>query len=366
MAETSRLSQRVASTIGNRSCLRTPRGSRSRRTARETMIEFGSSRAREPGELGKHDPSSELTTDGASDYMPAWSPSGDALVFVSERSESRTSLYQLELSAEEPAPLPVELLAFEQPIASPSYSPDGTRIALRVLDIGTAGADAMREAPTASRLVLVPTAGVVDAGLAEDLEGPDDVFPFRAEWASATVLVYTAAGQLWRQDLAAPESAASAVPFEVSVTLDRPSYKRRKVEIRDGATARVRGLVRPVLARDGSKIAFAALGDVGPCLLRCLLRVGCLWRSLATSTSTAIRSGRPTHARSSTAPIAAARWTCGSKMLMGRSQTAADASRWIRARSFLPRGRPTEPASPMWMNVRGCTCCRSSPGRTKC
>ena len=106
----------------------------------------------------------QLTTDGASDYMPAWSPSGDALVFVSERSESRTSLYQLELSAEEPAePLPVELLAFEQPIASPSYSPDGTRIALRVLDIGTAGADAMGEAPTASRLVLVPTAGVVDA-----------------------------------------------------------------------------------------------------------------------------------------------------------------------------------------------------------
>ena len=204
----------------------------------------------------------QLTTDGASDYMPAWSPSGDALVFVSERSESRTSLYQLELSAEEPAPLPVELLAFEQPIASPSYSPDGTRIALRVLDIGTAGAAAMGEAPIASRLVLVPTAGVVDGGLAEDLEGPDDVFPFRAEWASATVLVYTAAGQLWRQDLAAPESAANAVPFEVSVTLDRPSYKRRKVEIRDGATARVRGLVRPVLARDGSKIAFAALGDL--------------------------------------------------------------------------------------------------------
>ena len=210
----------------------------------------------------------QLTTDGASDYMPAWSPNGDVLVFVSDRSESRAALYQLELSAEEPAPSPVELLAFEQPIASPSYSPDGTRIALRVLDIGTAGADAMGAAPIASRLVLVPTDGVGvgvgggDGGVAEDLDGPDDVFPFRAEWASASALVYTAAGQLWRQDLAALGSAPSAVPFEVPVTLDRPSYERRKVEIRDGTTSRVRGLVRPVLARDGSKIAFAALGDL--------------------------------------------------------------------------------------------------------
>ncbi len=202
----------------------------------------------------------QLTTDGASDYMPAWSPDGDALVFVSDRSESRTALYQLELSAAEPVPSPVLLLAFEQPIASPSYSPDGTRIALRVLDIGTARADAMGAVPIASRLVLVPT-DVDGGGVAEDLDGPDDVFPFRVEWASASALVYTAAGQLWRQDLAAPGSAR-AVPFEVPVTLDRPSYERRKVEIRDGATARVRGLVRPVLARDGSKIAFAALGDL--------------------------------------------------------------------------------------------------------
>ncbi|PPR20500.1 MAG: Protein TolB, partial [Alphaproteobacteria bacterium MarineAlpha10_Bin2] len=43
---------------------------------------------------------------------------------------------------------------------------------------------------------------------------------------------------------------------------DRPSYERRRVKIGDGTTAQVRGLVRPVLARDGSKIAFAALGDL--------------------------------------------------------------------------------------------------------
>ena len=203
----------------------------------------------------------QLTTDGASDYMPAWSPDGDALVFVSDRPESRMALYQLELSAAGPAPSPVLLLAFEQAIASPAYSPDGTRIALRVLDIGVAGADAMGAAPISSRLVLVPTNGDGSGGV-EDLDGPDDVFPFRVEWASASALVYTAAGQLWRQDLAAPGSALSAVPFEVPVTLDRPSYERRKVKIGDGTTAQVRGLVRPVLARDGSKIAFAALGDL--------------------------------------------------------------------------------------------------------
>lgn len=203
----------------------------------------------------------QLTTDGASDYMPAWSPNGDALVFVSERSEGGMALYELDLSPEKPALPPVLLLVFEQPIASPSYSPDGTRIALRVLDIGSASADAMGDAPVASRLVLVLTSGD-GVGSVEDVDGLEDVFPFRAEWVSASALVYTAAGQLWRQDLAAVGSAPSAVPFEVPVTLDRPAYERRKVEIRDGATALVRGLVRPVLAWDGSKIAFAALGDL--------------------------------------------------------------------------------------------------------
>ena len=47
------------------------------------------------------------------------------------------------------------------------------------------------------------------------------------------------------------------------MTLDRSPYRRRDVDlIEDGEELPVRGIVRPVVSPDGSKIAFAALGDI--------------------------------------------------------------------------------------------------------
>ena len=127
-----------------------------------------------------------LTRHEANDFMPAWSPSGDAIAFVSER-DSEPALYRLEpgLDGE-----PSRLASFDGRIAAPSWSPNGSRITLRLLELGSMSADALGPAPESSRLVLVS----VDSGEVVDVLTPEDVFPFRTEWSGDTEIVYNRGG----------------------------------------------------------------------------------------------------------------------------------------------------------------------------
>ena len=194
------------------------------------------------------------TTHEDDDYMPEWSPGGDAIAFVSER-DAGSSLYRLEIGG---GGEPAQLAHFDAPIAAPSWSPDGARIAVRVLEVGPLSADALGAATESSRLVLVS----VDGGEIVDVPTAEDVFPFRAEWPAESEIVYTAAGRLWRQPLDT-DAEAVTIPLEARVSLDRPSYRRRDaVLVEDGEAVPVRGIVRPVVSPDGSRIAYAALGDI--------------------------------------------------------------------------------------------------------
>ncbi len=192
----------------------------------------------------------QVTTASADDFMPAWTPGGDSLVYVSDRDRDGSSLYRKSFGSEDVE----ELVArFDDEIASPSVSPDGSRIVLRALEMS---ADLAGPRATASRLVMVPAATAPSARLAS----PPDVFPFRVEWVSNEEILYTANGALWQQRLG---GEPTRIPFEASVILNRPSYRRRAYEFPEHRERRdVRGFVRPVVAPVFSTLAFAALGDI--------------------------------------------------------------------------------------------------------
>lgn len=197
-----------------------------------------------------------ITDHAANDFMPSWSPTGQELAFVSERDPNgATGLYRVVARAREE---PASIGSFASPIASPSFSPDGKLLAVRVLELEEASAGAMGRAAKASRLAVVPVTG----GEPRFLGTPEDVFPFRASWSSRSDLLYTAGGSLWQQSVS-PGATPVKIPFQVEVTLDRPSYGRRPVDFPRGRERRpVRGLVRPVVAPDHSLVAYTALGDL--------------------------------------------------------------------------------------------------------
>ncbi len=200
-----------------------------------------------------------ITDHQANDYQPTWSPDGKEIAFVSERDPNGAmGLYRVAARAAGVGEKPTAVASFSSPIASPSFSPDGKRLSVRVLELESTSAGAMGQAARASRLAVVSATG----GEPRFLETPDDVFPFRAGWPSANEVLYSAAGSLWKQSLSDGASPVK-VPFHVQVTLDRPAYERRTVAFPQGRERRrVRGLVRPVVAPDNSLIAYTALGDL--------------------------------------------------------------------------------------------------------
>jgi Tol biopolymer transport system component/imidazolonepropionase-like amidohydrolase len=205
----------------------------------------------------------QVTKHEANDSMPAWTPAGDEIVFVSDRNVEgenersvATRLYRVPARG---GAEPVLVASFDGAIASPSVSPDGKLVALPVLEFGAASADAMGRAADSSRLAVVPFPA---GGEPRFLAAPEDVFPFRAQWSGRTELVFTARGSLWRQSVQ-EGSQAARIPFEATVSLDRPAYQRRAPDFPEGRErSPVRGLVRPVLAPEGTRIVYAALGDL--------------------------------------------------------------------------------------------------------
>ncbi len=201
----------------------------------------------------------QLTRHEANDYMPAWSPDGRSIVFVSERGAGEASeLYRIDLGEGREES---RVASVNGALASPSFSPDGRRIAVRLLERDAMGIKGSRfDQGRASKLVVIPI-DEADGELAR-LGSMDDVFPFRPQWLSDEELMFTADGRIWKLGLS-EDSFASSVPFEIQVTLDRPDYRRRATPLPvAGALQQARGIVRPVVSPDESMIAFAALGDL--------------------------------------------------------------------------------------------------------
>lgn len=174
-----------------------------------------------------------VTTHPANDSMPAWSPDGRDIAFVSDREARGIYARRVDTGAE-------RLLAGDKAVLyTPSWTPDGTTVAYVAVD------------GPATRLMVGGS----------NIAGPqEDVFPFRASWASPTELLYTADGVVKRRARAGGE--ARTVPFTAEVAFTRTPYTLRAREFSPEGPQPVRGLMHPAISPDGAAIVFAALGDL--------------------------------------------------------------------------------------------------------
>jgi len=147
----------------------------------------------------------QVTNDASNESMPAWSRDGREIAFVSDRPSS-PGIWIIDASGQERVVQKTAGATF-----APSWSPDG-KLLYNVLE------------GTQSRLMLD---GV-------SVSNDEDVFPFRAQWLSATEFLYTADGKIKRR---APGSPPRIVDFTAALDFNRTSFTPKRRDF-DSTTSR--------------------------------------------------------------------------------------------------------------------------------
>lgn len=221
------------------------------------------------------------TSSLGNESQPAWTPDGQSVVFVATpEGEADGAVQRLSLEA---GAAPVAVAGSEGNVAAPAVSPDGSQVVFRRLQYeGLTLMGSRFDIGTASEWVLAPLAAATEGSDPADederatprvLPGAgEDLFPFRPQWLDDETLVYTGDGGIRRLAVGLPpegaeagESAAVAaqlVPMSAELGVRRPPERRGKIRTESEETLPVRGIIRPSISPDGTRLLYAALGDI--------------------------------------------------------------------------------------------------------
>ncbi len=223
----------------------------------------------------------KLTIGAFDDRDPAWSPDGTKIAFASDRGVPGKDSYNIwTLDLATGALTQVSDNAFENRL--PTWSPDGKQIAyastrgdVSAIYAVTLGSTQEREVRRVTGHVDAPSWGpggqlayVVSDAASSHLEidgrtvsGAESVFPFRVSWLPKTGgFYYVSDGRI--RSRSATGAAPRTVAFSAALQVTRPVYDKAHRDFDSLAPRKVLGVQRPALSPDGTKVAFAAVGDL--------------------------------------------------------------------------------------------------------
>jgi Tol biopolymer transport system component/imidazolonepropionase-like amidohydrolase len=189
----------------------------------------------------------QITKDPADDFMPSWSPDDKEIAFASTREDQQAAwAVNLATGAERKVGAPFS----RGRIDAPSWGPDG-EVVYHVTTGG--GRGAAGGGPETSNYQIG----------GRTVTGSENVFAFRASWASKTTFYYVSDGKIRKRDVAG-SAAPETIEFSATLQVTRAAstYTRHRRDFTSTTPRQVLGVVRPVISPDGKQIAFAALGDI--------------------------------------------------------------------------------------------------------
>ena len=175
-----------------------------------------------------------MTNDPSENHMPTWSPDDKEIAFSSTR-DGGNSVWAVSVADGKER----KVSTAEGTVSAPSWG-SGGKIVYHDLGTGT------------SRLE-------VDG---KPITGSENAFAFRVAWASPSDFYYVSDGKIRRRSVSGGDAQTVDFKATMQVTRATGSYVRRKRDFDSTTPRKALGIVRPVISLDGTKVAFAAVGDI--------------------------------------------------------------------------------------------------------